>query len=747
MRRLKAVTLMATFLAAALAAPHSAAAQITARPDDPQAVYLDAPAFNAKGDGQADDTAALQAAINAVQTTNHRGIVFVPEGRYRITHPVYVWAGIRLIGFGQKRPTFVLADNTPGYQGDGTLPPGGGGSPPAPKYMLQFVSEPPRPRRPAPSSAPATAPTTTSQPAPQLGAGPLPIPDGNPGSFYSAMNNINIEIGAGNPAAVGCRFHVAQHCFLSNIDFHIGSGRAGIDGAGNESENCRFFGGEWGIVTGSTAPSWPFLLIDSKFEGQRQAGIKTDYAGMTLIRCNFKDAPVAVEITEKKWEALFMKDCRLENIFASGIIIGDEASPETRINLENIICRKTPVFATLKPSGKTIGGAIQQGKQSLAPASQYEVKQFSFGLRIPEIGGKPEMKTTSEMIQIDDSSADVPPPVPSDLPGLPPSTTWVNVTTLGLKGDNATDNTAALREAIADHQTLYFPIGRYRVSDTITLRPDSILIGLHPMATQIVLPDNTPAYAGEGEPKPLLEAPKEGTCIVTGLGLDAGNNPRAIAALWMAGKNSYMNDVKFVGGHGTFTPQGARVPTYNGNRAQGIPATGDADPAKKWDSIPPSLWITKGGGGTFKDIWSANPQAQAGLLISDTTTEGRLYAVSVEHHVTVEVKLSHVANWRIYALQMEEERLEGPKAIALDLDRCRNITFGNLWFFRMATPPGTYAARLKDCTDLQIKGVRNYSPKGDTTFQTTFYDANHEKLEPAKDIGWLTVGNQEPAQQ
>ena len=139
---------------------------ITERLTDPRAVYLDAPEFKARGDGVADDTGALQAAINAVQESIRRGIVFVPEGRYRITHPVYVWAGIRLIGFGAKRPAFVLADRTPGYQGDGS--PGGGG----PKYMLQFVSEPPR--RPG-----------------------EPVADGNPGTFYSAMNGINIEIEIG----------------------------------------------------------------------------------------------------------------------------------------------------------------------------------------------------------------------------------------------------------------------------------------------------------------------------------------------------------------------------------------------------------------------------------------------------------------------------------------------------------------------------------------------------------------------
>src|ERR1017187_4417118 len=65
-----------------------------------------------------------------------------------------------------------------------------------------------------------------------------------------------------------------------------------------------------------------------------------------------------------------------------------------------------------------------------------------------------------------------------------------------------------------------------------------------------------------------------------------------------------------------------------------------------------------GGGGTFKDIWTPNTFAQAGVYISDTATEGRIYALSSEHHVRNEVKLRNVSNWQIYALQMEEERGE-----------------------------------------------------------------------------------------
>ncbi len=153
----------------------------TVRLLDPKAVYLDSGAFPVHGDGILDDTVALQHAINAAQEATGFGIVFVPEGRYRLTHTLHVWAGIRLIGFGARRPVFVLGPNTPSYQeGEG-------------RYMIHFTSG-----------------------RPQEGQ---PIRDANPGTFYSALSNIDIEIGEGNPAAVGVRSHWAQHCYLAHVDF------------------------------------------------------------------------------------------------------------------------------------------------------------------------------------------------------------------------------------------------------------------------------------------------------------------------------------------------------------------------------------------------------------------------------------------------------------------------------------------------------------------------------------------------
>jgi len=204
------------------------------RLDDKAAVYLDDPRFGAKGDGATDDTEALQKAIDAVADEHHEGILFVPSGHYRITHTLFVWPSIRLMGFGPLRPVISLAPNTPGYGTEG------------PAYMIVFAGGRIPPQREGATPSAQGPAGIRRVPQPLAGTVPLtPVIDANPGTFYSAMSNIDLEIGDGNSGAVGIRFHVAQHCFLSHMDFRIGSGLAALQDIGNEGEDLHFYVGRF----------------------------------------------------------------------------------------------------------------------------------------------------------------------------------------------------------------------------------------------------------------------------------------------------------------------------------------------------------------------------------------------------------------------------------------------------------------------------------------------------------------------
>ncbi len=387
-----------------------------------------------------------------------------------------------------------------------------------------------------------------------------------------------------------------------------------------------------------------------------------------------------------------MKDPRFERVSGPAIVISLEDNPRTEINLEGAICKDVPVFALYRESGKRVE----------APAPLYRVKSFTHGLAFDRVDATGQMKTVFDAAPL----GSMPEPVVSDLTALPPTDSWVNVRTLGAKGDGVTDDTAAFRAAIAKHRAVYVPSGYYVVTGTLTLRPETVLIGLHPLAAQLDVPDGTAAFGGVGSPVPLIEAPQGGANIVSGIGLYTnGINPRAVAAKWMSGTHSLMNDVRFLGGHGTVNQNGTRQNPYNNDH------TADPDIRRRWDSQYPSLWVTNGGGGTFFDIWTPSTFAQAGMLISDTSTEGRVYQLSSEHHVRNEVMVQRAANWSIYALQTEEERGESGFALPLEIESSKNITIANFHNYRVisAYQPFPYAIRIQDSEDVRFRNVHGYS--------------------------------------
>jgi sugar lactone lactonase YvrE len=640
----------------------SGASFYVSRLDDPAAIYLTPENFPVHGDGIGDDSLALQQAIDKVASTTGAGVLFIPEGTYRLTKTIYVWPGVRLIGYGNARPVFLLDENTPGFQeGDE-------------KYMFFFSGGRGFGRRQGPPR------------------------DGGAGTFYSAMSNIDIEIGPGNPSAIGVRFHVAQHCYLSHMDFRLGSARAGLKDIGNEVEDLHFHGGQFGIVTKRSAPGWPILVIDCSFEGQSDAAINCDEAGLAIVRPHFKNVPTAISIVPDKPDELWLSDAHLENVTGPALIISNEKNARTQINAWNIACRDVPVLAKFRETGKTIAG--------IAPA--YVVEQFSHGLHISDIGTDRKIKTIFNAHKSDALSS----AVKTDIPDLPDSTTWVNVRALGAKGDGKADDTVILKKAIAQHQTLYLPMGWYCVSDTLRLQPNTVLIGLNPSATVINVPDGTTTFQGQGQPKPVVEAPQGGNNIITGIGVYTGaTNPRSVGVKWMAGANSMINDVRFHGGHGT------RVP---GQRSR-FRRLGNRD---TWNSQHASLWVTNGGGGTFKDIWTPSPYASSGIEISDTSTSGRIYAMSIEHHVNNEMVIRNASNWGFYAMQFEEEREEGPKALPLEIDHSSNLQFANIFFYRVVScfVPFPYAVKVIDSGNIRFRNLHCYS-NSKVSFDSTIFDA------------------------
>ena len=661
------------------------------------------------GNGIEDDTDALQHAIDLVEQTTGQGIVLLPDGHYRLTHTLYLWPGVRLIGYGTRRPVLLLADKTQGYGRDIA-------------YMVFFTGGRPEQSGRTPRSGHSEGRTSdNSVPFPGTVPASSEVIDANPGTFYSAMSNIDFDMGDGNGGAVAIRMHAAQHCFLTHMDFRIRSGIAALHDIGNEAEDLHFHGGQYGILTSKPSPGWQFTLLDSTFDHQRQAAIREHEAGLTLVRDSFRDVPTAISIDASYAEELWIEDARFEQITGPAITISNEGNPRTEINALRVLCREVPIFARLRQSGADVA----------APSATYRVDSFSHGLYIDHVGSAGVIRTDFDAKRLEQ----LPPALPSAIRDLPEHTGWANLRELGAKGDGITDDTVAIRKAISAHRTVFVPAGRYRVTDTIVLRPDTVLIGLHPSTTAIVLNDNTPAFQGPGSPKALLSSPQGGRTILTGVGLFTGGvNSRAVGALWQAGRDSLIDDVRFLGGHGTNNADGSRVNPYNANH------TGDPDSRRRWDSQFPSLWVTGGGGGTFSNIWTPSTFADAGMYVSDTSTEGHVYELSSEHHVRMEVKLDHVANWELLALQTEEEHGEGPRALPLEIADSRNVLIANFHSYRVVGSHETHpcGVRVSNVTDVRF---RNFHMDSDSkvSFDDALCDADSGGTVRFREFATLTL--------
>lgn len=671
----------------------------TQKPDDPEAYYFIPEDHGIKADGKTDVTKQLQDAIFQVKMEKNFGILFIPSGTYRLTATIQIPASIRVIGYGATRPVFYLAPNEPAFQEQ--------------NYMVWFTGG-------IPSSG------ENAQ-------------DANPGTFYSAISNIDFKIAKGNPGAIGIRSHFAQHCFLSHIDFLLESGISGVWDAGNEVEDLRFFGGEYGLVSGRSSPGWPIMMVDTYFEGQSKAAVYSKEAGLDIVGMHVRNVPVAFEMQENLQDRLNIEKCLFENISDAAIKVGLEDNTFSQLNARDIDCRNVSVFVSYTQSGRKVNGA----------AKLYHIEDFAYGLVYRDLASKGNFEEICKMTPV----TSVPKTLAKNLPQLPAMTKWVNVREYGAKGDGEADDTEAFEKAISENEVVYVPQGWYRLTRTLKLNRNTKLIGLHTFGTQFILKESEPAFSGFGGPVPMVETYPGGDNMINGIGINAGAyNYRAVGLKWQSSEASYLNDVKFVGCHGTLRKPG-KTSMERPYRRQVQQISSPDSPVynrgqdQAWDTQYWSLWVTNGGGGTIKDIWSADTYAAAGIYFSNSSTPCHVYCMSLEHHVRTEARLDNISNFSFHALQFEEEGSEGPDDINLEMSRCRDVEFSNVWMYRVirVKTPKEIGFRVWDCRNITIRNLHNYT-QVIPVIEFPVYDVNKKLALPSWDLARLTLTGDEPAE-
>ena len=416
--------LLSLLLLAALAAPAGA----ESFPKDAGA--LDVRAFGATGDGKTDDTQAILKALTASGEDTGPAfwqdrIVYLPDGVYRVSAPLMkryrngaFGSGCLLIGQSREHTIIRLDDHAAGFSDSAH-----------PKPVIFTSSK-------------LLDGNATGGGKDYVGLG-----EGND-AYENFVENLTIEIGAGNPGAIGIDFHGNNVDAIRNVSLRApaGSGAIGL----------------------SMTRKWPgpTLVSDVTIEGFAigLATAQTEY-GLTFDHLHLHGQTQSA--IRNQQNSLSIRDLDLQGPAAVIVNSGDKAflaidgghaeaaAPEALIRNEGYVAMRRFQLGRIETTG------ILHGAADFQPIS------------VPDW---------------------IPPSVNSpSVPEVPPEQ-WVSPARFGATGDPAQDATEALRQTMASGAAvIYLPHGTYMISDAIEI-PASVrrIVGMN--STIRVMPKRQPQF-------------------------------------------------------------------------------------------------------------------------------------------------------------------------------------------------------------------------------------------------------------
>jgi len=375
---------------------------------------IDVRAYGARGDGLHDDTAALQAAIDAARSANEffwsTRIVYLPAGRYLVRDTLRsrdsqerYQAQLALIGDGPGKTQIVLPAKTRGFD-----------DPAVPKAVI-FTS----------SGLLSGSPDAGGKRYLQLG-------EGND-AYANYVEGLSIVIGSGNSGAVGIDFLANNFGAVRNVVIRAAPGS-----------------GATGIAMERRWPG-PLLISDVSVDGF-QYGVSVKYTEycVTLQRVTLRGQSRAS--LRNRGNVVSVRDLVIST-GAVGIVNDDERGLIVVDGLRFLRTRPGAVFAqnrgylTLKPAEVT--GAADRFSQGGAFEGKTALAQYGADWTLPP----PPQLSAASASRVKD---------------------WVSVTAFGAKPNSGEDASSAIQLAFSSGAPVaYFPTGRYRIDRAIEV-PDTL---------------------------------------------------------------------------------------------------------------------------------------------------------------------------------------------------------------------------------------------------------------------------------
>src|SRR5258708_30480829 len=116
--------------------------------------------------------------------------------------------------------------------------------------------------------------------------------------------------------------------------------------------------------------------------------------------------------------------------------------------------------------------------------------------------------------------------------------------------------------------------------------------------------------------------------------------------------------------------------------------------------------------------------------------------MSIEHHVRNEVRFNNVSNFKVYAMQLEEESRESTECQPMELENCHDMVFANLYMFRVirVIKPYPYSIRSWANKNIEFLNIHNYSQIKYTT-TVPLYDVNSDTEVRPWEFARLFIGD------